>query len=613
MRAVKPESSRQLAVVFLAVVLPASLTLIWLGVRLLDQDRILFQQRDLERQEAAADAVARALSQALAEADRRFARGDRVDGAVVLRPLSPVPADPFSEAEILEFDGQPERALRLYGRLARSRDDGVRAGAFIRSARIHRNRGDVEAAAADYRTLAQIDGVAMDGTPVDLLARRALCDLLAEAGHHDDLAGEVEALVRDFGAPRWPLDRDTLDLLTADLTRWTGRPVVPTEDHLVVSAAAGWFERARPRGRNEQFVAPVEPVPVTVLWRETSGAARALAITPSALDGWLATAVSGFPAGALHVSLLDERGGLVSGDTGTSGRVVRRLASETALPWAIVLARGPAWQPSAELPARRRLFMAGLAAVGLLLAGGSYLLWRVVERELAVARLQREFVSAVSHEFRTPVTSLRHVIELLQEDDELTRERRAAFYDVLSRSTERLHRLVESLLDFGRMEGGRRPYELLPVEVEAFAAGVCADFQRDPASRGRPVVLTALPGTPSTILADTAALGHALWNLLDNAVKYSPGCEAITVAVGPYRGNVAISVSDRGIGVPRGERSEIFRKFVRGAQAMRLGIKGTGVGLAIVTHVLRAHGGRVELESEEGRGSTFRLVLPAVP
>ena len=84
-------------------------------------------------------------------------------------------------------------------------------------------------------------------------------------------------------------------------------------------------------------------------------------------------------------------------------------------------------------------------------------LWRIVQRELAVARLQAEFVSAVSHEFRTPVTSLRHTIELLQENDEVNPERRQSFYAVLARSTDRLHRLVESLLDFGRMEAGRRP------------------------------------------------------------------------------------------------------------------------------------------------------------
>jgi signal transduction histidine kinase len=227
-----------------------------------------------------------------------------------------------------------------------------------------------------------------------------------------------------------------------------------------------------------------------------------------------------------------------------------------------------------------------------------------------VARLQAEFVSAVSHEFRTPVTSLRHVIELLQEDDELPKERRRSFYEVLGRSTERLDRLVESLLDFGRMEDGRKPYDLRSIDAVAFARSVAADFEKNAQSDGHRITVDVVDA-PGLVRADEAALGHALWNLLDNAVKYSPAGGPITISVGPHRLGSAITVRDSGLGVPREEQRDIFTKFVRGAQAHRLGIKGTGVGLAIVSHIVHAHGGRLELESEEGKGSAFRLVLPS--
>ena len=104
---------------------------------------------------------------------------------------------------------------------------------------------------------------------------------------------------------------------------------------------------------------------------------------------------------------------------------------------------------------------------------------------------------------------------------------------------------------------------------------------------------------------------HALWNLLDNAVKYSPEPRPIRVSVGRHPRGVALSVQDHGIGVPAGEKKDIFRKFVRGESAGKLGIKGTGLGLAMVAHIVDAHGGTLELESEEGAGSTFRIVLPA--
>src|SRR4029079_7321707 len=108
----------------------------------------------------------------------------------------------------------------------------------------------------------------------------------------------------------------------------------------------------------------------------------------------------------------------------TTGAVLRSPASETGLPWTLALSPGNSSRQAQDFAVRRRLLASGLAAIMMLLAGGSYVLWRAVQRELTVARLQTEFVSAVSHEFRTPLTSLRHVTELLEEDDDIPREKR---------------------------------------------------------------------------------------------------------------------------------------------------------------------------------------------
>jgi signal transduction histidine kinase len=119
------------------------------------------------------------------------------------------------------------------------------------------------------------------------------------------------------------------------------------------------------------------------------------------------------------------------------------------------------------------------------------------------------------------------------------------------------------------------------------------------------------PAGSLCLKADASALGHALWNLLDNAVKYSPQARTVHVLVGRDPRGIAISVRDEGLGIPAHERRDIFRKFVRGRKATELGIKGTGLGLALVAHIISAHGGVIEVESEEDKGSTFRLVLPA--
>ena len=145
-----------------------------------------------------------------------------------------------------------------------------------------------------------------------------------------------------------------------------------------------------------------------------------------------------------------------------------RLAADTGLPWTLRVSVLAADDAQRQLVERRRLLAGGLAALMVLLAGGSYLIWRVVRRELAVARLQSEFVATVSHEFRTPLTSLRHVTELLQESDDMPADRRQSFYQTLAQSADRLHRLVESLLDFARMEAGQQPWQLRPTDAREF-------------------------------------------------------------------------------------------------------------------------------------------------
>jgi two-component system sensor histidine kinase SenX3 len=129
--------------------------------------------------------------------------------------------------------------------------------------------------------------------------------------------------------------------------------------------------------------------------------------------------------------------------------------------------------------------------------------------------------------------------------------------------------------------------------------GITVALQRDPAALA--------------VVADGTSLANALWNLLDNAVKYSPGVDTVFVSVGQATGGVALAVRDMGIGIPAGEQRDIFKRFVRGRAASRLRIGGTGLGLAIVSHVVHAHGGTVGVESAEGAGSTFTIVLPAAP
>ena len=356
----------------------------------------------------------------------------------------------------------------------------------------------------------------------------------------------------------------------------------------------------------------VDETPLILVRRQVDSEMVALVFLPSVIEAWIRKVVQATSIVREQLSFVSDSGEVLVGpEPPFAAAAVTRAASGTGLPWTLVLSPGESARQTQELAGRRRLLSSGLAAIVLLLAGGSYLLWRVVQRELAVARLQTDFVSAVSHEFRTPLTSLRHVTDLLEEDDELPRGQRSAFYQVLSRNTERLQRLVENLLDFARMQGGRKPYDLQPVDTGALTAQVVEDFRAEGGHPASAIDLDVQDAGRLTVRADVESLTHAVWNLLDNAVKYSPQGPAIRVSVRRHSAGVAIAVQDTGIGIPRHERREIFRSFARGDQVPKRGIKGTGLGLALVSHIVKAHGGTIELQSEEGVGSTFRLVLPA--
>jgi len=626
--------ARRLAVLLFLVALPPALTLVWLGLQLLDEDRALLTQRELEQRQAALDAVVRSLGQSLTMAERALAEGPPPAGMVrfVLTgdSIRAEPADRvlwlpqpqllpaaesavFADVELLEFQGQSDRARVAYTEAVHSTSAELRAGGLLRIARVYRSHKDWNGALAAYGHLALLSGVAIEGSPADLVARRAICAILQESRRTRDLAVEAGRLEADLLAGRWLVEDATWQLTAADLARWTGRAVALPHDRRAFSdvAAAVWRDRSSFDGRR---VIVIDDSPFTVLSRRVGDGQVALVIGPVVLQEWTDAAVAQTRGSSVRLHLLHPDGRpLFTGEKPTSELpIVKSSASESGLPWTVVLsATGPS-VVTTELAGRQRLFAIGLGAILLLVAGGSYFLWHVMQRELAVARLQTEFVSAVSHEFRTPLTSLRHVTELLQENDAIPVDRRRMFYDALGRNTDRLHRLVESLLDFARMESGRKPYDLRPIEIGAFTSEVVGEFQREAAGKGFTVSLVIGPAVPSQVCGDRVSLANALWNLLDNAVKYSPDSRRIDVSIQPVRAGIEIAVRDYGLGVPAGERSEIFQRFVRGTTATRLGIKGTGLGLAMVSHILDAHGGRIEVDSEEGAGSTFRMVLPRI-
>jgi signal transduction histidine kinase len=311
-----------------------------------------------------------------------------------------------------------------------------------------------------------------------------------------------------------------------------------------------------------------------------------------------------FPA-ETRWSLSDLDGRLVLGETPPDRRTAVRTAVTAGLPWTLHV-----FPPSATLttPPPRTLLVAVIGLVALVLAAGWYFVFRSIGRERRVAELQSDFVAAVSHEFRSPLTPLGHAADLLAHGRLESEELRRQSYGVLVRETARLRGLVEGLLDFGRFEAGASAFRFDLVDLGALVRDTVSGFQDLVTANGFRVELSGADGAIH-VRADREALTRALWNLLDNAVKYSPDCRTVWVSVEERPDRVSITVRDQGIGIPLEEQRVIFDRFVRGAESKSRRIRGTGIGLAMVRNIAEAHHGDVVVSSEPGQGSRFTLSL----
>jgi len=246
-----------------------------------------------------------------------------------------------------------------------------------------------------------------------------------------------------------------------------------------------------------------------------------------------------------------------------------------------------------------------LGVMGFVVLLGSLFVWRAVQAETRLAARKAEFVSTVSHELRTPLTSIRMYADMLKEgwvkDEASARD----YFALIAAESERLARLVNNVLDFSRIERGKKTFEMRtgdPAPVVREAAETLRPYLRE---KGLKLEID-VPETLPAATFDRDALVQILVNLIDNASRH--GKEEVRVEAAARDGAVVLRVLDRGPGVPAADRERIFDPFTRGAQAAG---GGSGLGLALVRHYALAHKGRVEVSDRDGGGAVFSLVLPA--
>jgi signal transduction histidine kinase len=261
----------------------------------------------------------------------------------------------------------------------------------------------------------------------------------------------------------------------------------------------------------------------------------------------------------------------------------------------------------AESSSRPQLAL--MAMLALVMAAGVFFVAGAAAREVRLAELKSNFVASVSHDLKTPLALIQLFAETLELGRVRTPERAAEYYRIINGEAKKLTRLIENILDFSRMEAGLRPYRTAPADLGEVTRDVVARLQSQ-FEQGRFNVVTRVePGLPSVDI-DTGAVQQAVENILANAMKYSRENRDIEVAVVRAGADVAVRVTDHGIGIAKRDLRLVFRKFYRVDSGLGGGPQGCGLGLAIVDHTMRGHGGAVSVESEPGRGSTFTLAFP---
>lgn len=249
------------------------------------------------------------------------------------------------------------------------------------------------------------------------------------------------------------------------------------------------------------------------------------------------------------------------------------------------------------------------SAMGLMLVVGIALALRTAARERKLSQMKTDFLANVSHELRTPLASLLIFSELLRLGRVLEPEKVQEYGQRLEAIGQRLAQVINNILDFSRLEAGRKPLRLVPSDVRTVveeALESCAAQLK----QGAHAVQLAAPDALPSVLLDAGAIQLVLTNLLDNAIKYSAPGTPLHLALGTANSFVTIALTDHGMGIARAEQRRIFEKFYRVSTGMVHDVKGSGLGLAIAQHLVAAHGGHITVNSALGQGSTFTIYLP---
>ena len=520
-----------------------------------------------------------------------FPRAHDIESLRLDEVVGTEPARRFREAERLETSERLPGALDIYSDLERKlRDPRARALALSRIARCQRKLGNVAAAMTRYRELRDDFGDVHDlfRRPYALVASIELADERSRA-----------TVTRDLADGRWELSADQVEFFLTELSS-AQRPRTTFLDETALARVLEDGFRGRSSLAADAGTRPLAlPGPHQVFYRRLDSIdGRELFIGLDIDLDWVTTAA------------LPEAHSRARLDDGVVPRIVRHekeggIAFANLFPfWAIqmdvIVAPG---QGDAIAFVGAILLVLGFLGFGLLLVV------RDAARERRLAAMRSDLVSGVSHELKTPLTLIRLYAETLLHGGKHSPGDRDSYYRIILRESERLTHLIDKVLDFALIHRDQKQYHLVVGDLASVVSDTVEAYREYLTRRGFAISVEISSELPP-VRFDGHAVSQAVVNLVDNAVKYAGKSKFVGVSLFREDGSVVFLVEDRGVGIAPQEREHIFEQFYRSDDGREKG--GYGLGLFLVRHIMDGHGGRVEVESEPGEGSRFRLVFPAL-
>lgn len=556
---------------------------------------------------------------------------------MTVQPEKPDLQTNLKEGQRLEYiERRYPEAIRFYqDRIIHTRDTAEKIQAMVAAARLYNRTNQPDRAKAIYDEIRQnYPGSLLNGEiPIALVASLEILKINQVMGRMDEMNTNLRQYLELLLHPPCEYDKNqfelfyqsfkeivqetspVIDSLFRELDRQKARTetlirVLTGPDLIVTSGYGQWKGR-----KNEMTSIPINPAELTAVYlsvENDAGVQSSMVIDfPEYLRSVSDKLIQKLdPEASINLKVKDNNGKLIFARLNTEDIGYLALPFPQNLPkWSLLLSKNKPGFIATLWKAGSGIYLFIFILIALLMVLGFVFTLYTLNMVLRLNKLKSEFISNVSHELKSPLTTIRMMTELLHHKRVQTEERKSAYYSAMLQESERLSHLIDNILDFSRIDEDRKKYEFIDLDLDELLRNFLESTRERLTDSGFKIRYDCTDTIPP-VRVDKDAILQVIYNLVDNAIKFSGKSRQIDISLFSKDDELQLCVKDYGIGISAKDHEKIFDRFYRGDEPQRLGIKGSGIGLTIVKRIIEVHKGHLTLKSIPGKGSTFCVHLP---